>query len=763
MEAFFEDQKSKTPDRKIAIVNFFKNLGSKGQVAKQFLPKTLKWTKGSFNKLVTVLEVQKQNAQGWLAERRAESQRKDEEDIAEEKEVVKKVAEEKNEEEQIIEDKEFIAEEDERNTNEEQNIKVEENAEEDYLTTESEKLKTQFRALGTTVRKIENEEEFFAEIDRLEALITEVRKLEEESGIPFLNSETTDENGDYIVSRIDSSKNLSTYRSEAQREINRLEAEKIAEAERVKEKEARQEAERIAEEKRAKEEAERIAEEKRAKEEAERIAEEEKANQERKLSIRWQAINSFVEGLANFVPQSMSISELKKNISSINRLIEVNSEKDFSPVVSTKDFNQMLENMRSLASSLIQQKEINTTDLEELYTIGRSDDNFFISGASFVSRKHAVILKDKAGNLFIKDIGSTKGTFINGQKIEVDEVVALKKGDFIEMGMKGLSAASIAVIDFNGELSLMSVDGFDSELDQKRREIQAQEAERLRVAGNNYISRVNDGENRFINNSQQDFVLINPLNGESKTIRKGSTFELNTNYLINVSKENGGSSWFMLNEDGSTQSFTIQASTTTADSLIEEHSQRPTWEDGSLRFDKTKIKSVDSVDILDENGNIVRTLHFTDKFNFPGQKLLSSKKEKIDNFAANVAWATFRAENILGEKKKGSQEILLTSKEVCPRAYANSGNFILSYRDGKDLFDVLGTIAHEHTHAVLGHSPLIDFVEGIAMEVQKEVGEYENSEFLKYIPGYIAIENYNYLARMQRQGAGPSATQIEEY
>ena len=74
MEAFFEDQKSKTPDRKIAVIDFFKNLGSKGQVAKQFLPKTLKWTKGSFNRLVTVLEVQKNNAQGWLSERRAKSQ-----------------------------------------------------------------------------------------------------------------------------------------------------------------------------------------------------------------------------------------------------------------------------------------------------------------------------------------------------------------------------------------------------------------------------------------------------------------------------------------------------------------------------------------------------------------------------------------------------------------------------------------------------------------------------------------------------------------
>jgi hypothetical protein len=118
-------------------------------------------------------------------------------------------------------------------------------------------------------------------------------------------------------------------------------------------------------------------------------------------------------------------------------------------------------------------------------------------------------------------------------------------------------------------------------------------------------------------------------------------------------------------------------------------------------------------------------------------------------------------QKILSKKKEGAQEILLTSKEVCPRAYATSGNFILSYKDDSELFDVLATIAHEHTHATLGSSPLIDFTEGIAMQVQKIVGEYTNAEFLKYAPGFMAIENYNYFARLQRQGAGPSATQIE--
>ena len=76
LEIFFEDQQLKNLDRRIAAEGFFKNLGSRSNLIRKSLPKTWKWTKSSFARILSVLENQKNNAQGWLAERRTTSQQK---------------------------------------------------------------------------------------------------------------------------------------------------------------------------------------------------------------------------------------------------------------------------------------------------------------------------------------------------------------------------------------------------------------------------------------------------------------------------------------------------------------------------------------------------------------------------------------------------------------------------------------------------------------------------------------------------------------
>src|SRR4051794_217228 len=48
-----------------------------------------------------------------------------------------------------------------------------------------------------------------------------------------------------------------------------------------------------------------------------------------------------------------------------------------------------------------------------------------------VSRRHAAI-RDQAGSLAIEDLGSTNGTFVNGQRITV--VTVLRHGDSVRLG-----------------------------------------------------------------------------------------------------------------------------------------------------------------------------------------------------------------------------------------------------------------------------------------------------------------------------------------
>src|SRR5687767_15920160 len=62
--------------------------------------------------------------------------------------------------------------------------------------------------------------------------------------------------------------------------------------------------------------------------------------------------------------------------------------------------------------------------------IGRSSDLDMVLVEDMVSRKHAKIVTDDVG-VSIQDLGSTNGTFVNGEKIRK---VDLKDGDRILIG-----------------------------------------------------------------------------------------------------------------------------------------------------------------------------------------------------------------------------------------------------------------------------------------------------------------------------------------
>jgi ABC-type multidrug transport system ATPase subunit len=64
-------------------------------------------------------------------------------------------------------------------------------------------------------------------------------------------------------------------------------------------------------------------------------------------------------------------------------------------------------------------------------TIGRTEDNSIAVKHSSVSRKHAEIVK-KASGFFLRDLGSTNGTFLNGSAVSTEE--ELREGDVIFIG-----------------------------------------------------------------------------------------------------------------------------------------------------------------------------------------------------------------------------------------------------------------------------------------------------------------------------------------
>src|SRR5262252_5813683 len=68
--------------------------------------------------------------------------------------------------------------------------------------------------------------------------------------------------------------------------------------------------------------------------------------------------------------------------------------------------------------------------MEREIIIGRSSDLDMVLVEDMVSRKHAKI-STQTGQITIQDLGSTNGTFVNGEKIKK---VRLKEGDRILIG-----------------------------------------------------------------------------------------------------------------------------------------------------------------------------------------------------------------------------------------------------------------------------------------------------------------------------------------
>jgi pSer/pThr/pTyr-binding forkhead associated (FHA) protein len=71
-------------------------------------------------------------------------------------------------------------------------------------------------------------------------------------------------------------------------------------------------------------------------------------------------------------------------------------------------------------------------------TIGRGEGNDIILDDTMASRSHAVVQKIKE-DFYLKDIGSTNGTFVNDTPVPKDKYIKLTKNDIISIGRTKLN------------------------------------------------------------------------------------------------------------------------------------------------------------------------------------------------------------------------------------------------------------------------------------------------------------------------------------
>ncbi|WDU83557.1 FHA domain-containing protein [Caloramator sp. Dgby_cultured_2] len=69
--------------------------------------------------------------------------------------------------------------------------------------------------------------------------------------------------------------------------------------------------------------------------------------------------------------------------------------------------------------------------IHKVMSIGRNFDNDLVIKDPYVSGNHAKIFV-KDDRLFIEDLGSTNGTYVNGRRI--DKIEQIEEGDIIDIG-----------------------------------------------------------------------------------------------------------------------------------------------------------------------------------------------------------------------------------------------------------------------------------------------------------------------------------------
>ena len=86
-----------------------------------------------------------------------------------------------------------------------------------------------------------------------------------------------------------------------------------------------------------------------------------------------------------------------------------------------------------LTTNLISPDQAQLTAIASTWLIGRSRNCAIVLPHSSVSRCHCVIGHSAAEGFYIIDVGSSNGTFLNGQRLPVLERRSLKDGDSISV------------------------------------------------------------------------------------------------------------------------------------------------------------------------------------------------------------------------------------------------------------------------------------------------------------------------------------------
>ena len=207
----------------------------------------------------------------------------------------------------------------------------------------------------------------------------------------------------------------------------------------------------------------------------------------------------------------------------------------------------MAERNLILFGILKTKKEVYKLNKERI-SIGRNRNSQIVINNNTISKDHAIIEFDEDGNAIIKDLNSSNGTYVNGQRLKVVPI-RLKTGDKITFGKYdmefifeafNINGDSKTEADFNqymfngNNINNMNMNNFNTNSKESNRVIFDK---KINLVNENEISfaRMNHFQN---NNTQNNFIKNNNTNNNGFNNNNLYTDNNNNIYIENENSNN---------------------------------------------------------------------------------------------------------------------------------------------------------------------------------------------------------------------------------
>ena len=207
----------------------------------------------------------------------------------------------------------------------------------------------------------------------------------------------------------------------------------------------------------------------------------------------------------------------------------------------------MAERNLVLFGILKTKKEVYKLNKERI-SIGRNRNSQIVINNNTISKDHAIIEFDEDGNAIIKDLNSSNGTYVNGQRLKVVPI-RLKTGDKITFGKYdmefifeafNINGDSKTEADFNqymfngNNINNMNMNNFNTNSKESNRVIFDK---KINLVNENEISfaRMNHFQN---NNTQNNFIKNNNTNNNGFNNNNLYTDNNNNIYIENENTKN---------------------------------------------------------------------------------------------------------------------------------------------------------------------------------------------------------------------------------